>query len=327
MVEIAQSKVVVLGTGGTIAGTASRAGDNVGYTAAQVTVQDLLGAIPALSRALDGRQLVSEQVAQVDSKDMSVAIWRNLAARCLHWLEDNSVRGIVITHGTDTLEETAWFLQTLLGPQKPVVLTCAMRPSTSLAPDGPQNLLDAVAVALDPAAQGVLAVCAGVVHGAEAVRKVDPYRLDAFDSGEAGPLGCVEEGRVRWVNALPEATEASVRRSSDAIHSILDRSDWPWVELVSSHAAARAATVDLLVQGGVQGLIVIGTGNGTLHHELEEALLRASTQGVAVVRASRCPRGRILPTANDRLPHSNGLSPVKARVSMMLDLLAAQRPR
>ena len=147
MVDIGEAKVVVLGTGGTIAGTASTAGDNVGYTAAQVTVRDLLAAIPGLPRALGGRQLVTEQVAQVDSKDMSVAIWRDLAARCLHWLQDSSVQGIVITHGTDTLEETAWFLQTLLNPRKPVVLTCAMRPSTALAPDGPQNLLDAVAAA------------------------------------------------------------------------------------------------------------------------------------------------------------------------------------
>lgn len=325
MVDIGEAKVVVLGTGGTIAGTASTAGDNVGYTAAQVTVRDLLAAIPGLPRALGGRQLVTEQVAQVDSKDMSVAIWRDLAARCLYWLQDSSVQGIVITHGTDTLEETAWFLQTLLNPRKPVVLTCAMRPSTALAPDGPQNLLDAVAAALDPAARGVLAVCAGVVHGAEAVRKVDPYRLDAFDSGDAGPLGFVEEGRVRWVNLLPEMPKASVKRTSDAVRSILDRSDWPWVELISSHAGASGAMVDLLVQGGVQGLVVIGTGNGTVHHELEGALLRAAEQGIAVVRATRCPQGCILPTSKDRLPHSNGLSPVKARVSMMLDLLGAQR--
>lgn len=326
MVEMGQAKVVVLGTGGTIAGTASRAGDNVGYTAAQVTVRDLLAAIPALPQALDGRQLVTEQVAQVDSKDMSEAIWRDLAARCLHWLLDSSVQGVVITHGTDTLEETAWFLQQLLDPQKPVVLTCAMRPSTALAPDGPQNLLDAVAAVIDPVARGVLVVCAGVVHSAVAVRKVDPYRLDAFDSAESGPLAYVEEGQLRWVNPLPEAPKAGVKRSSGAVLSILHRTDWPWVELISSHAGARATAVDLLVQGGVQGLVVIGTGNGTVHHELEAALERAVVRGVAVVRATRCPRGRILPTANDRLPHSGRLSSVKARVSMMLDLLAASRP-
>jgi L-asparaginase len=153
------SKIVILGTGGTIAGAGG----------------------------------------QVDSKDMGFEVWRELALRCAHWLADTTVKGIVITHGTDTLEETAWFLQSVLAAGKPVVLTCAMRPATALAPDGPQNILDAVTVALDPLATGVVAVCAGVVHSARDVQKDHPYRLDAFSSGDAGPLGFVEENAVRWV--------------------------------------------------------------------------------------------------------------------------------
>ena len=324
MQQVEQASVVVLGTGGTIAGTAAQAGDNIGYTAAQVTVDQLLDAIPMLPGALGGRRLVTEQVAQVDSKDMSVAIWRALAARCLHWLADASVQGIVITHGTDTLEETAWFLQTLLRPGKPVVLTCAMRPATSLAPDGPQNLLDAVAVVQDPAARGVLAVCAGVVHGARDVRKNHPYRLDAFDSGDAGPLGYVEEGRVRWVKSVTFEADPVVKWSPDAIDLILDQPVWPWVEILTSHAGASGALADLLVQGGVHGLVVACTGNGSLHHDLEASLLRAQAAGVDVVRATRCALGQVLPKAGDQLPHSNGLSPVKARVSLLLERLAAQ---
>ena len=147
---------VILGTGGTIAGRATRAGDNVGYVAGQVNAQDLIGAVPALA----GMPLEVEQVAQIDSKDMGFAVWQRLAQRVAHHLVREEVTGVVITHGTDTLEETAYFLQQVLRPTKPVVLTCAMRPATALVPDGLQNLLDAVAVAGDVQAHGVMAVCA-----------------------------------------------------------------------------------------------------------------------------------------------------------------------
>ena len=184
-------KIVVLGTGGTIAGTSASAADHTGYTAAQLGVQHLLDAVPGLSDALHGDTLVGEQVAQLDSKDMDHATWQALALRTAHWLEQPEVRAVVITHGTDTLEETAWFLQQVLHPSKPVVMTCAMRPATALAPDGPQNLLDALALARAPQAPGVWVVCAGQIHTAERVQKVHPYRLDAFSSGESGPQGWV----------------------------------------------------------------------------------------------------------------------------------------
>ncbi len=303
------SRIVVLGTGGTIAGTSADAGDNIGYTAAQVGVAQLLGAVPALG----GRNLVSEQVAQLDSKDMDEATWRQLAARCAFWLQQDDVQAVVVTHGTDTLEETAWFLQCVLAPSKPVVLTCAMRPSTSLAPDGPQNLLDAVAVAGTPGARGVVAVCAGRIHGAQDVQKVHPYRLDAFDSGDAGVIGYVEEGHVRQVRPWPLAPGV-------ASLDVLDRA-WPRIEIVLSHAGASGAMVDALVASGVAGIVVAGTGNGTLHQALEAALLRAQASGVRVVRATRCPTGRVLAQADQVIDDSSGLSPVKARIAMMLGLL------
>ncbi len=178
---------MVLGTGGTIAGTAASAADNIGYTAAQLGIDELLAGVPQLR----GHAIEAEQVAQLDSKDMDFATWQLLAARCAHWLSDDGVQGIVITHGTDTLEETAWFLQAVLNPSKPVVMTCAMRPATALTPDGPQNLLDAVAVASTRGARGVVAVCAGAIHSALDVRKVHTYRADAFGSGDAGVLGYV----------------------------------------------------------------------------------------------------------------------------------------
>jgi L-asparaginase len=303
-----------LGTGGTIAGTAAVAGDNIGYTAAQVSVAQLLGAV----KPLQGHELVAEQVAQIDSKDMRFDVWLTLAARCAHWLEQDDVQGIVITHGTDTLEETAYFLHAVLPASKPVVLTCAMRPATAIAPDGPQNLLDAVAVASCPGFRGVVAVCAGTVHGALDVQKVHPYRLDAFDSGDAGPLGFVEEGVVRWVHGMPQL---QALRSPQALRQLQAGAAWPRVEIVMNYAGASGALVEALVKDGVQGLVVAATGNGTLHHDLEAALLQAQNAGVHVVRATRCARGRVLPVAGAELADSQGLSPVKARVAMLLDLL------
>ena len=308
-------KLVILGTGGTIAGKAAHGADNIGYTAAQVGIADLLSAIPALT---EWGPLVSEQVSQIDSKDMSFAVWTSIAARVRDFLADDEVQGIVITHGTDTLEETAYFLQSVCQPAKPVVLTCAMRPATSLAPDGPQNVMDAVAVARHPGARGVLAVCAGTVHSALDVQKVHPYRLDAFSSGDAGPLGYVEEGRLRLLRNWP---------MMHAIHDFLaieKIAHWPAVEIVTSYAGANGLLVRTLVDHGVQGLVVAATGNGTVHHALETALLDAQAAGVRVVRSTRCLEGPVLPLPGSALTDSKGLSPVKARIALMLALITEQ---
>jgi len=313
-------RVVVLGTGGTIAGRASSAGDNIGYTAGQVGVAELLGGIDVP----EGVELLAEQVSQVDSKDMSFAIWQKLAQRCAHWLAEPEVAGIVITHGTDTLEETAFFLQSVLSPPKPVVLTCAMRPATALAPDGPQNVRDAIVVAGTPGAHGVVAVCAGRVHGALDVQKVHTYRLDAFDSGDAGPLAYVEEGAVRALRAWPESVPAA-----DVFGRVARAKSWPRVEILVSHAEARGAIVDTLAAerrqgatGAAQGLVLAATGNGTLHHELEAAALRAQAEGIVVIRATRCMQGRILPKPNDALRDAGALTPVKARIALALEILS-----
>ena len=305
------SKVIVLGTGGTIAGTSADAGDNVGYTAAQLGVAQLVAAVPALARVA----LEAEQVAQVDSKDMSHAVWRELALRCDRHLARPDVAGIVITHGTDTLEETAWFLQRVLAPRKPVVLTAAMRPATALQSDGPQNLLDAVSVARSPLAHGVVAVLGGQVHGARDVRQVHPYRIDAFSSGDAGPIAGVEEGELRVFRSWPEGQALGVAALPDDVAS------WPKVEIVLSHAGAGGALVRALCGLGVQGLVVASTGNGTVHRELEAALVEAQGHGVAVLRSTRCHNGSVLATDGDGLPSAEDLTPTKARVELLLSLI------
>ena len=308
--------VVILGTGGTIAGTAKDAADNVGYTAAQIGVAQLLAAVPALA----GQALEAEQVSQIDSKDMGFGIWRALALRVAHHLARPDVSGIVITHGTDTLEETAYFLQRVLSPDKPVVFTAAMRPATALLADGPQNLLDAVGVARSAGARGVLAVLAGDVHSALDVRKAHTYRLAAFGSGDAGVIAQIEEGRLRRHRPWPAGVAFGVDRLP------ADAARWPWVEIVTSHAGARAALVESLRQAGVCGIVAACTGNGSLHHELEAALVTAQAAGVRIVRSSRCLDGAVIASGEQSLPSAGALTPVQSRVEMILGLLEAGPP-
>ena len=302
--------VVILGTGGTIAGTAAEPGDNVGYSAAQLGVAHLVAAVPALA----GLPIDAEQVAQVDSKDMDASIWLRLAQRVAHHLARPDVQGIVITHGTDTLEETAYFLQRVLAPRKPVVLAAAMRPATALQADGPQNLLDAVATAQVAGAQGVLAVLAGQVHSGLDVRKTHTYRLDAFGSGDAGVLGQMEEGVLRRHRPWPHGEPIGLDRLPR------DAAGWPRVELVTSHAGATGGVVRALCADGVQGIVVAGTGNGSIHHALEAALLAARAAGVQVWRSSRCGAGAVVETGGDTFPGAGALTPVQARIELMLQL-------
>lgn len=302
-------RIVILGTGGTIAGQARSAADNTGYVAGTIGVADLIAAVPPLAAfAID-----AEQVAQTDSKDMTFAIWRALAQRLAHHLARDDVAGIVITHGTDTLEETAYFLHRVLAPTRPVVLTAAMRPAGALAADGPQNLLDAVRLASSQEAGGVLVCMAGSVHAGCEVRKAHPYRVDAFDSGDAGPLAYIEEGALRRLRDWPHGEALGLA------HVLHD--DWPRVDIVLNHAGADGALVDALCALGARGIVAAGTGNGTLGAPLEAALLRAQAGGVAVLRTSRTARGRVIDAPGAALPGAGALTPVQARVELMLRLM------
>ncbi len=329
-----EKKIVVLGTGGTIAGLADNPIAPGHYRAGQVGVGQLLGSLAGAHDVLAGCEVAAEQLAQIDSKDMDFALWALLAQRAAELLAQPDVKGLVITHGTDTLEETAYFLHCVLAARKPVVLTCAMRPANAPDADGPQNLRDALLVAgLDDAA-GVLTVCAGQVHGPLEVQKVNPRRLDAFASGEAGPLARIAQGRVERLQPWPVVPAAQPLPAEFMAFSPpggggLAR-PWPWVEIVVSNAGATGAAVDALVASGVQGLVVAATGNGTVHQALQLALQRAQLAGVPVLRSSRCiwgnlgdlgDWGSLQPSAGEVLEAAPGLSPVKARIALILRLM------
>lgn len=304
--------VVVLGTGGTIAGVAASAVDAVNYRAGLHTVAQLSALLPVLPARVE-----AEQVVQIDSKDMNAAVWQRLATRVAYHLDRHDVAGIVITHGTDTLEETAYFLHRVLGPAKPVVLTAAMRPATALLPDGPQNLHDAVVVAQSGGARGVVVVMAGRVHGAIDVRKLHSYRLDAFGSGEAGTLALIEEGHLRCLRPWPMESGVGLARVQRPVD------EWPRVEIVTSHAGADGLLVQLLVDSGVRGLVVAGTGNGTVHEDLEQALHDAAVvHGLWVMRSTRCADGSVVGSPPGTLPSAGSLSAPKARIELLLQLLS-----
>lgn len=331
----APPQVLVIATGGTIAGTAAQASDNVGYRAAQLGVDSLLAAVPALA----GQPLRTLQLAQLDSKDAGPLLWQPLVAAVQAALAQPEVCGIVVTHGTDTLEETAALLQRVLAPAKPVVLTAAMRPATSLQADGPQNLLDAVLLARTPGAHGVLVALAGQVHAADEVRKRDSYRLDAFDSAPAGPLALVEEGRVVPLRPWPSGVDgcsASVGASQlelagggglvadTGLLTALQRPAhrWPRVAWITSHAGFDGALVDAAVIAGYQGLVLAGTGNGSLHADLEAAAARAQQAGLALRLCTRCANGRLVGPVRPGMLPGRGSGPAQARVHLMLDLLS-----
>nr|WP_242617027.1 asparaginase [Rivibacter subsaxonicus] len=308
--------MVVLGTGGTIAGNAASATDATGYRAAERGIEELIAALPAL----EGLRIETEQVAQIDSKNMSIAIWQRLARVLAMHLARPEVGGIVVTHGSDTLEETAYLLQRVLAPSKPVVLTAAMRPATSLQADGPQNLLDAIIVAATAGTSGVLAVVAGRIWSGLELRKVHVLQLDAFDAGDAGPIGAVEDGRIRLWRPMPAGAPLGLARIER------ESSGWPRVEIIASHAGSDGAIVDAVLAKPqptpLAGLVVAGTGNATLHAELEAALWRAQAAGVRVWRCSRTGAGPVI-VHDERIP-AVSLTPWQARVALQLELLEGE---
>ncbi len=317
----APSIVVVIGTGGTIAGTAASAQSHVGYTAGSLAAQALVAGVPALQ----GQALEIESLAQMDSCDMDHGTWLKLAHAVQRHLARPEVAGVVITHGTDTLEETATFLHLTLHANKPVVLTAAMRPSTAPSPDGPQNLVDALTVARTPGARGVVAVMGGQVWAGSELRKVHGYRLDAFSAGDAPPLAVLQDGQVLVYRPWPDgqAKWPTVLSSNPT--------QWPTVDIVTSHAGARGQTLDALVQAGARGIVIAGTGNGSVHASLLAAAHRAQVMGVVVQRASRCLTGGVVVAQvgarPDALPSAGSLTPAQARVQLLVELVAAAAHR
>jgi L-asparaginase len=266
-------------------------------------------------------QFEAEQVAQLDSKDMDFETWTHLAQRCDHWLAQDDVAALVVTHGTDTLEETAYFLSQVIKHAKPIVLTCAMRPANFKDADGPQNLRDALLVAATTQGPGVWLVAAGEIHHSQFVQKVHPTRLNAFDSGETGAAGSVQKDHVQWFENFPKPLPNLRLHVS---HLPL-AAQWPWVEIVMNHVNASHQPVDALVNAGVQGLVVAGTGNGSVSSKMKESLVRAQMAKVQIRLSSRCNQGAVVPTSSHVFDAKGALSPAKTRVALLLDIMSERQ--
>lgn len=290
-------KIVVLATGGTIAGLTDDLSAPHNYQAGQVEVNALMTDVNT-----GGIDWVSEQLAQVDSKDMSFALWQQLLERTQHWLDQDDVQGVVITHGTDTVEETAYFLQTVLSPNKPVAITCAMLPANAPDSDGPANLEEAMSWVQRNDVFGVSLVCAGHVHPGDAVQKLHSQQRNPF--------------------VTVQSTSTHLPWGIPSVEEVLSVRAWPRVEIVLNHTGADGRLVRALcAHDAPDGWVVAGTGNGTLHHDLEAALREAQAHGMRVVRASRCAMGGVQSRKGDVFEHAGSLTPVQARVALILELI------
>jgi L-asparaginase len=315
--------LLLIATGGTIAGHSDDPARTGHYAAGVLGAQALLQAVPGLS---DLAQVICEQPYSIGSEHLRSAHWMRLARRVRQAQTDESITGIVITHGTDTLEETALVLDLLCPRQRPVVLTGAMRPGGALSGDGPMNLLCAVHTALDPRAQGAgtLVVMNERVLPPNRVWKTHTSRIDAFAAREAAALAHLQDAKARW---QADASLLARGRPSlvDAIPHLPD--GLPRVDLVSVHVDMEAGLIDWLVAQGSRAMVIAGTGHGTLADPVQQAIGRAVRGGCLVVRASRVPEGGVWPGCGQD-DHALGTlaaglcTPHKARTAVSLGLAA-----
>lgn len=313
-----RSKVVVLGTGGTIAGWAPDPSKGREYQAGELSASDLVQGL-----GTDQDHIVTEEVARIDSKNMDWPVWLRLVARLQHWLEQDEVQGVVVTHGTDTLEETAILLHTLFRDTKTVVITGAMRAANVSDPDGPRNLRHALTLAGLPGSAGVVCVFAGEVHAAAGLTKIDCQALHAFTSHDPVPLEWVGDNLAALRKRFSQPSTPVVNVSAEALTQV---KTWPWVELIHNHAGQNGHLIQTMMNStsAPDGWVVAGTGNGTMSEGLEAALVTAQARGAQVWRTTRCARGQVQSLSGDRFQTVIGLNPFQARVVMTLALVASQ---
>jgi L-asparaginase len=310
--------VVILATGGTIAGSGATSTTTVGYKAATVAVDTLIQAVPELKNIANVR---GEQVFQIASQNMNNDYWLKLAKRVNDLVQQADVDGIVITHGTDTLEETAYFLDLVTKSEKPVVLVGSMRPSTALSADGPLNLYDAVMLAgsKEAVGKGVLVCLDDEINSARDVTKTNTSTTETFKSPELGLLGYIQGQRIAFYR-LPVRKHTS-KTEFDISH--VDK--LPTVEIAYGYASVSRTTIDALSAAGIDGIIYAGVGDGNPSELTEQALADARKKGAIIVRSARVGNGIVARNGevNDDQRDfiaSDSLNPQKARVLLTVAL-------
>ena len=322
---LAQKKpnIVILATGGTIAGAAA-SGTQSAYKSGSVGIDTMVSAVPGIEKLAN---IKGEQIANVGSQDMSFEIMLKLAKRINELLPGADVDGIVVTHGTDTMEETAYFLNLTVKSDKPVVMVGSMRPSTAVSADGPLNLYNAVAVAADPKAkgQGVLVVMNDHIHAAHSLTKTSTTAIQTFMSPLRGLVGVSAYGKNDWYNSPPW------KHTTQTDFDVSKVTKLPRVDIVFACADMPPDLIDASVNAGAKGIVIAGVGNGNMNKASLDAAARAVKKGVVVVRSTRVATGMVdrnVEVNDDELGFiaSDELNPQKSRILLALALLNNSQP-
>ena len=314
---VAKPKIRIIATGGTIAGV-SQSSTSSSYSAGQVGIQTLIDAVPQMLFLAD---VTGEQLVNIGSQDMNDQVWLKLAKRINQLLNEEGYDGVVITHGTDTMEETAYFLNLTVKSDKPVVLAGSMRPSTAISADGPANLYNAVAAAVSPAVKGMGVLCCmnNQLLDAKTVIKTHTIDCDTFEGGPSGIIGYIYNG------------EAHMLQTPNNIHTTKSEFDvtnlekLPNVGIVYGYANASPLPMQAFVDAKFDGIVLAGVGDGNFYKDVFDVAVKAQESGIQIVRSPRCPTG---PTCLNSEVHdakypfvaSLDLNPQKARVLLMLAL-------
>jgi L-asparaginase len=315
--------ITILATGGTIAGAAAT-GTQSGYSSGAVGIDTMIAAVPGIEKLAT---IKGEQISSVGSQDMSFDVLLKVAKRCNELLATPGVDGIVITHGTDTLEESAFFLNLVVKSDKPVVMVGSMRPSTAVSADGPLNLYNAVGVARDPNARGrgVLVLMNDWIHGAHSLTKTSTTAVQTFMSPLRGLVGTAAYGNNDFYNNPPWKHTTGSEFDVDGVTAL------PRVDIVYAYVDMPADAIDSAVANGAKGIVIAGVGNGNVNKASADAAARAVQKGVVVVRSSRVATGSVgrnIELDDDALGFiaSDELNPQKARVLLALALLKQRDP-
>ncbi|MGH7619195.1 MAG: type II asparaginase, partial [Gemmatimonadaceae bacterium] len=310
--------VVVLATGGTIAG-AAKSNVTAGYSSGQVGVKELLDAVPEAKRLA---RLSGEQISNIGSQDMNDSVWIKIATRVNQLLAMPDVSGVVITHGTDTIEETAYFLDLVVKSAKPVVLTASMRPSTALSADGPLNFFNAVAVAADTSARGhgVMVVVNDWIHDAASLTKTSTTAVQTFLSPLSGLMGTVNYGEIEWYRG---PVGKNTVNSEFAVQST---TVLPRVDVIMATENMDGTLINAAAAAGAKGIVIAGVGNGNMTEAALKALAAQAKKGIVCVRSTRVTTGEVgrnVEVKDDSLHFiaSLGKNPQKSRVLLRLALL------
>ena len=312
-------RVIVLSTGGTIAGEQPNT-EKAGYLSGKIPIDVLLKNIPSINQKA---KVSGEQIAAIGSYDMTVDIWLKLARRINEIFDKNEADGVVITHGTDTQEETAYFLNLTVQSNKPVVLTGSMRPATAISSDGSKNLYDAIIVASDSSSKGkgVMVCFNESIFDAKNVVKTNTTSVNAFSSPNTGSIGQVYDGSVFYNAQIVNKHGGSTAFDISKLDSL------PNVEIVYAYAGASNAAINALITSNVAGIIIAGTGNGSFDKDILESVKNAVNKGIKVVRSSRVVSGKVpiqyvgaFDDSKLGTMASDNLNPQKARILLMLAL-------